>query len=81
VSNISVRDPDTISLALPEDGSKVLDDRSQVVTNDGSVKVEVDIEDSKVFSPVSDFQCSICSLCFAHRGNLNRHRRNFHEDG
>jgi len=70
------------SVQLPKDGcTDVLDDRSQVVNNDGSVKSEVDVEDKTALSPVSDIQCSICKLTFSTRGNLTSHCRRFHVDG
>jgi len=80
LSNVNVHVPKVTPHAL--DGSlAVLEDRSQVVTNEGSVKMDVDVEDSKVLPPVSGFQCSICSLNFSTRGNLTRHSRKFHEAG
>jgi len=77
----SVHLPKFIRVALPDGSFNVLDDRSQVVTNEEFVKVEVAVENSKGLPPDSGFQCSICSLNFSTRGNLTRHFRKFHEAG
>jgi len=65
------------------DGSlDVLDDTSQLATNEGSVKVEIDdVQDTTVLPPVPSFQCSVCTQSFSTRGNLTRHFRKFHESG
>jgi len=59
----------------------ILDAGYQLVTNEGSVKVEDDFEANSALPPVSNFQCSLCTLSFSNRSNLTRHSRTFHNAG